>query len=85
MARPKDPNAKSELLSAAAQVFVHKGVEQARIEDITALAGRRFELAQVHGHHDGARALVADGRLERGKASRNEDPRSTVRAGHHLQ
>jgi AcrR family transcriptional regulator len=40
MARPKDPNAKSELLSAAAQVFVHKGVEQARIEDITALAGR---------------------------------------------
>lgn len=40
MARPVDPNAKVELLRAAEAVFVERGLERARVEEITARAGR---------------------------------------------
>lgn len=40
MARPVDPHAKIELLRAAEQVFVEHGLEKARVEEITARAGR---------------------------------------------
>jgi AcrR family transcriptional regulator len=40
MARPHDPNTKIELLRAATAVFVECGLDRARVEDITARAGR---------------------------------------------
>lgn len=40
MARPVDPNAKIELLRAAEAVFVERGLEKARVEEITARAGK---------------------------------------------
>ncbi|MBL8718026.1 MAG: TetR/AcrR family transcriptional regulator [Myxococcales bacterium] len=40
MARPADLNAKVDLLRAAEQVFVEHGLEHARVEQITARAGR---------------------------------------------
>lgn len=40
MARPVDPNAKIDLLRAAEAVFVEHGLERARVEEITARAGR---------------------------------------------
>jgi AcrR family transcriptional regulator len=40
MARPSDVHAKIDLLRAAEQVFVESGLEKARVEDITARAGR---------------------------------------------
>jgi AcrR family transcriptional regulator len=39
MSRPADPNAKIDLLRAAEQVFVERGVDHAKIEDITGRAG----------------------------------------------
>jgi AcrR family transcriptional regulator len=39
MARPSDPLARSRLLTAAEQVFVKKGLDRAKVEDITQLAG----------------------------------------------
>ncbi len=40
MARPVDPHAKIDLLRAAEAVFVERGLERARVEEITARAGR---------------------------------------------
>jgi len=40
VARPVDPNAKIDLLRAAEAVFVEHGLDRARVEDITARAGR---------------------------------------------
>jgi len=40
MARPVDPNARVELLRAAEAVFVEHGLERARVEEITARAGK---------------------------------------------
>lgn len=40
MARPIDPHAKVELLRAAEAVFVEHGLERARVEEITARAGK---------------------------------------------
>lgn len=40
MARPSDPNAKIDLLRAAEAVFVEHGLDRAKVEDITARAGR---------------------------------------------
>ncbi len=40
MARPVDPNAKVELLRAAEAVFVERGLERARVEEITVRAGK---------------------------------------------
>jgi AcrR family transcriptional regulator len=40
MARPHDPRAKIELLRAAEATFVEHGLDRARVEDITARAGR---------------------------------------------
>lgn len=40
MARPTDPNAKIDLLRAAEAVFVEHGLEKARVEEITARAGK---------------------------------------------
>ena len=40
MPRPSDPNARIDLLRAAEVVFVEHGLDRARVEDITARAGR---------------------------------------------
>jgi AcrR family transcriptional regulator len=40
MSRPSDPHAKIDLLRAAEQVFVERGLDRAKVEEITALAGR---------------------------------------------
>ena len=39
MPRPSDPHAKSRLLAAAQRVFSEKGLDRAKVEDITSLAG----------------------------------------------
>src|SRR3954451_8587752 len=39
MPRPSDPHAKSRLLEAAERVFAEKGLDRAKVEDITSLAG----------------------------------------------
>jgi AcrR family transcriptional regulator len=39
MPRPSDPHAKSRLLEAAERVFCEKGLDRAKVEDITSLAG----------------------------------------------
>jgi AcrR family transcriptional regulator len=39
MSRPSDPHAKSRLLEAAERVFCEKGLDRAKVEDITTLAG----------------------------------------------
>jgi AcrR family transcriptional regulator len=40
MARPSDPNARLELLSAAEQLFVERGLDDTKVEEITERAGR---------------------------------------------
>src|SRR5262245_1911191 len=40
MSRPSDPHAKIDLLRAAEQVFVEHGLDRAKVEEITARAGR---------------------------------------------
>jgi AcrR family transcriptional regulator len=40
MARPSDPNARIELLSAAEQLFVERGLDDTKVEEITERAGR---------------------------------------------
>jgi AcrR family transcriptional regulator len=39
MARPSDPQARARLLAAAERVFIARGLERAKVEDITRLAG----------------------------------------------
>jgi AcrR family transcriptional regulator len=39
MARPSDPKAKSRLLEAAERVFIERGLDRAKVEDITRAAG----------------------------------------------
>ncbi len=39
MARPSDPQARARLLSAARKVFVERGLDRAKVEDITQAAG----------------------------------------------
>jgi AcrR family transcriptional regulator len=39
MARPSDPKAKSRLLTAAERVFIERGLDRAKVEDITRAAG----------------------------------------------
>jgi AcrR family transcriptional regulator len=48
MARPADPNAKIDLLRAAEAVFVAHGLDQAKVEDITARAGRSKGAFYLH-------------------------------------
>src|SRR5579859_6550136 len=48
MSRPPDPNAKIDLLRAAEEVFLDCGLEKARIEDITARAGRSKGAFYLH-------------------------------------
>jgi AcrR family transcriptional regulator len=40
MARPSDPHARIDLLSAAEQIFVERGLHDTKVEDITERAGR---------------------------------------------
>ena len=39
MSRPSDPHAKTRLLEAAARIFAEKGLDRAKVEDITTQAG----------------------------------------------
>src|SRR6188472_1728918 len=47
-ARPADPNAKVALLRAAEAEFVERGLDRARVEDITARAGRSKGAFYLH-------------------------------------
>jgi AcrR family transcriptional regulator len=48
MGRPSDPHAKIDLLRAAESVFAEVGLDHARVEDITALAGRSKGAFYLH-------------------------------------
>ncbi|HEY7956128.1 MAG TPA: helix-turn-helix domain-containing protein [Polyangia bacterium] len=48
MSRPADPNAKIDLLRAAEAVFVARGLDLARVEDITERAGRSKGAFYLH-------------------------------------
>ncbi len=60
MARTPDPNAKIELLRAAEEVFVARGLEGAKVEEITARAGRSKGSFYLHfeSKEDAFRQLV---------------------------
>ena len=48
MSRPSDPNARLDLLRAAEAIFVEHGLALARVEDITARAGRSKGAFYLH-------------------------------------
>jgi AcrR family transcriptional regulator len=48
MARPADPHAKVDLLAAAERVFVRHGLDLAKVEEITALAGHSKGAFYLH-------------------------------------
>ena len=48
MSRPADPHAKVDLLRAAEKVFLEHGLDKARVEDITAAAGRSKGAFYLH-------------------------------------
>jgi AcrR family transcriptional regulator len=48
MSRPADPNAKIDLLRSAEAAFLEHGLERARVEDITARAGRSKGAFYLH-------------------------------------
>ena len=48
MSRPADPHAKIDLLQAAEAVFLEHGLDKARVEDITAAAGRSKGAFYLH-------------------------------------
>jgi AcrR family transcriptional regulator len=48
MSRPPDPHAKIDLLRAAEAVFLEHGLDRARVEDITARAGRSKGAFYLH-------------------------------------
>jgi AcrR family transcriptional regulator len=48
MARPADPHAKVDLLRAAEEIFVAHGLDVAKVEEITALAGRSKGAFYLH-------------------------------------
>jgi AcrR family transcriptional regulator len=48
MSRPADPNAKIDLLRAAEAVFVERGVDQAKVEEITGRAGHSKGAFYLH-------------------------------------
>lgn len=48
MARPADPNAKIDLLRAAEAVFVERGLDHAKVEEITARAGHSKGAFYLH-------------------------------------
>jgi AcrR family transcriptional regulator len=48
MSRPPDPHAKIDLLRAAEAVFIDEGLDNARVEDITARAGRSKGAFYLH-------------------------------------
>jgi AcrR family transcriptional regulator len=50
MARPADPHAKIDLLRAAEDVFVARGVDHAKVEEITERAGRSKGAFYLHFH-----------------------------------
>ena len=48
MSRPADPHAKVDLLRAAEEVFLQHGLDKARVEDITARAGKSKGAFYLH-------------------------------------
>ena len=66
MARPSDPNARVDLLSAAEQVFVEHGLDATKVEDITARAGRsKGSFYQHFSSKEEAFQQVVEGLLSR--------------------
>jgi AcrR family transcriptional regulator len=60
MARPSDPHAKIDLLRAAEAVFVERGLDLAKVEDITARAGKSKGAFYLHfdGKEEAFRQIV---------------------------
>ena len=77
MARPSDPHAKSRLLEAAERVFSEKGLDRAKVEDITTQAGLSKGAFYLHFNSkgDAFKELLSDvlahlhTRLEAGKGA----------------
>src|SRR5689334_18851850 len=77
MARPSDPHAKSRLLEAAERVFSEKGLDRAKVEDITTRAGLSKGAFYLHfeSKGDAFKELLSDvlghlkDRLEEAKAN----------------
>jgi AcrR family transcriptional regulator len=62
MARPSDPHAKSRLLEAAERVFSEKGLDRAKVEDITTQAGLSKGAFYLHfdSKEDAFKELLSD-------------------------
>ena len=66
MARPSDPNARIDLLAAAEQVFIERGLVQTKVEDITERAGRSKGSFYLHfASKEEAFKLVVEGLVAR--------------------
>ena len=66
MARPSDPNARIDLLSAAEQLFVKRGLDDTKVEDITERAGRSKGSFYLHFQNkEEAFKHVVEGQLAR--------------------
>ncbi|HEY2408997.1 MAG TPA: TetR/AcrR family transcriptional regulator [Polyangiaceae bacterium] len=82
MARPSDPHAKSRLLEAAERVFSEKGLDRAKVEDITTSAGLSKGAFYLHfeSKGDAFKELLSDvlghlkDRLEEAKANCSPKP-----------
>ena len=78
MPRPADPNAKIDLLRAAETVFVERGLDHAKVEDITERAGHSKGSFYLHFGIEGGR-VPPDRRVDAGAPRRlpRRRPRST--------
>jgi AcrR family transcriptional regulator len=85
MARPSDPNARIDLLSAAEAVFVERGLDDAKVEDITERAGRSKGSFYLHFHSkEEAFKHVVEGMIARLSAFLDREAERDLSAIHTL-
>ena len=69
MARPSDPNARIDLLSAAEKIFIERGLDATKVEDITERAGRSKGSFYLHfASKEEAFKQVVEGQVARLRA-----------------